>query len=124
MEVVIARQLLVRDVPEDVKAWVEEERCRRMVSQKELLLSLLQEAKDDQRQLPLFGSEQPKPIVGNNTIPFTFVDLFAGIGGFRIGLERLGGRCIFTSEWDKYAQKTYHAWYGDIPTTAAVTGSC
>lgn len=115
MEVIIARQLLVRDVPEDVKDWVEKERLRRMVSQKEFLLSILQEAKDDQRQLPLFDNERHKPNVKNNTIPFTFVDLFAGIGGFRIGLERLGGRCIFSSEWDKYAQKTYHAWFGDIP---------
>ena len=47
--------------------------------------------------------------------PFTFIDLFAGIGGFRIGLERAGGRCVFTSEWDKHSQKTYRAWFGDVP---------
>lgn len=46
---------------------------------------------------------------------FSFIDLFAGIGGFRIALSSLGGRCVFTSEWDKYAQKTYEAWYGDRP---------
>ena len=46
---------------------------------------------------------------------FTFIDLFAGIGGFRIALEKLGGQCVFTSEWDKYAQKTYKAWFGDMP---------
>jgi DNA (cytosine-5)-methyltransferase 1 len=40
---------------------------------------------------------------------FTFIDLFAGIGGLRRGFEPLGGRCIFTSEWDEYAQKTYLA---------------
>ncbi|MCC6959223.1 MAG: DNA (cytosine-5-)-methyltransferase [Dehalococcoidia bacterium] len=40
---------------------------------------------------------------------FTFVDLFAGIGGMRLGFERAGGECIFTSEWDTYAQKTYSA---------------
>ena len=49
------------------------------------------------------------------TNPFTFIDLFAGIGGMRLGLERNGGRCLFTSEWDKFAQKTYHAWFGDMP---------
>jgi len=42
---------------------------------------------------------------------FTFIDLFAGIGGLRRGFEPLGGRCIFTSEWDTYAQKTYLANY-------------
>ena len=38
---------------------------------------------------------------------FTFVDLFAGIGGTRLGMEAAGGRCVFTSEWDKYSQLTY-----------------
>jgi len=40
---------------------------------------------------------------------FRFVDLFAGIGGMRLGFESAGGRCVFTSEWDSYAQKTYRA---------------
>ncbi|MBA4071238.1 MAG: DNA (cytosine-5-)-methyltransferase [Gemmatimonas sp.] len=44
---------------------------------------------------------------------FTFIDLFAGIGGFRKGFERAGGRCVFTSEWDKFAQSTYKANFGD-----------
>jgi len=42
---------------------------------------------------------------------FTFIDLFAGIGGMRMGFEEHGGRCVFTSEWDTYAQKTYLANY-------------
>jgi DNA (cytosine-5)-methyltransferase 1 len=40
---------------------------------------------------------------------FTFIDLFAGIGGLRRGFDAIGGRCVFTSEWDKYAQATYRA---------------
>lgn len=40
---------------------------------------------------------------------FTFIDLFAGIGGLRRGFESIGGQCVFTSEWDKYSQKTYAA---------------
>jgi DNA (cytosine-5)-methyltransferase 1 len=47
---------------------------------------------------------------------FTFIDVFAGIGGFRLALERLGGRCVFSSEWDRYAQRTYAAWFGEAPT--------
>ncbi|TYQ31103.1 DNA cytosine methyltransferase [Pseudanabaena sp. UWO310] len=46
---------------------------------------------------------------------FLFADLFAGIGGFRIALESLNGKCIFSSEWDKYAQLTYAANFDDIP---------
>jgi DNA (cytosine-5)-methyltransferase 1 len=52
---------------------------------------------------------------------FRFIDLFAGIGGIRSAFESIGGRCVFTSEWDAYAQKTYaenyrdgHPIYGDI----------
>lgn len=46
---------------------------------------------------------------------FTFIDLFAGIGGIRIPFQELGGRCAFSSEWDKYAQDTYEANFGDRP---------
>lgn len=57
---------------------------------------------------------------------FTFIDLFAGIGGMRKGFESQGGKCIFTSEWDKYASKTYkenfsivHEIAGDITNVSA-----
>lgn len=46
---------------------------------------------------------------------FTFVDLFAGVGGFRIGLEKNGGKCIFSSEWDKNSQLTYATNFGSYP---------
>lgn len=44
---------------------------------------------------------------------FTFIDLFAGIGGLRRAFDSIGGRCVFTSEWDKYAQLTYQTNYPD-----------
>ena len=57
---------------------------------------------------------------------FTFADLFAGIGGIRLAFEKIGGECVFTSEWDSYAQKTYaanfrvsHEMNGDITEIAA-----
>ncbi len=43
---------------------------------------------------------------------FRFVDLFAGIGGFRLGMSSNSGTCVWTSEWDKFARQTYEAWYG------------
>lgn len=46
---------------------------------------------------------------------FTFIDLFAGIGGFRIAFEKAGGECVFTSEWNEQAQETYQANFGEIP---------
>lgn len=46
---------------------------------------------------------------------FTFIDLFAGIGGFRIALESLGGRCVFSSEWNRFSRETYRANFGEDP---------
>jgi DNA (cytosine-5)-methyltransferase 1 len=46
---------------------------------------------------------------------FTFIDLFAGIGGMRVAFEKTGGECVFSSEWDKYAQVTYAANFGETP---------
>ena len=46
---------------------------------------------------------------------FTFIDLFAGMGGFRLAMEAQNGKCVFSSEWNKYAQKTYEANFGEIP---------
>jgi DNA (cytosine-5)-methyltransferase 1 len=46
---------------------------------------------------------------------FTFIDLFAGIGGIRLGFEAAGGKCVFTSEWDKFAQITYRENFGETP---------
>lgn len=68
------------------------------------------------------GQTEPKPYISDRlhlmigkylhpekkkTTSFTFIDLFAGIGGIRKGFEQAGGKCVFTSEWDSYAQKTY-----------------
>jgi len=59
----------------------------------------------------------------NTNYPFTFIDLFAGIGGIRLGFEKFGGHCVFTSEWNNFSQKTYltnfpadesHIFAGDI----------
>ena len=46
---------------------------------------------------------------------FTFIDLFAGIGGFRLALQNLGGKCVYTSEWDSEAKRTYQANFGETP---------
>ena len=70
--------------------------------------------KDDAVQQLLFEVENvPFPTSENYT--FKFIDLFAGIGGFRLAMQNLGGKCVFTSEWDKNAQKTYQANFGEVP---------
>lgn len=65
-------------------------------------------------QYGLFDSfDIPFPPPENPT--FTFIDLFAGIGGFRIAFQNLGGKCVYSSEWDKDAKRTYKANFGEIP---------
>lgn len=55
----------------------------------------------------------PFPISENTK--FKFIDLFAGIGGIRLAFQNHGGKCVFTSEWDKFAKKTYEANFGEVP---------
>jgi DNA (cytosine-5)-methyltransferase 1 len=61
---------------------------------------------DLNKTVPFPAPEKPK---------FKFIDLFAGIGGFRMAFQNLQGKCVFTSEWDKYSKQTYRANFGEIP---------
>ena len=54
-------------------------------------------------------------IMLKDTKTFRFIDLFAGIGGMRIAFEKSGGRCVFSSEWNKFSQQTYEANFGEVP---------
>lgn len=110
------RQLNIRNVSVELRQWIEIEKAAMSVSQNEFILSTLNRARNAAQTLPLPFELPPrltKQSVGK--IPFSFVDLFAGIGGFRIALEEHGGSCVFTSEWDKYSQKTYKEWFGEMP---------
>lgn len=55
------------------------------------------------------------PFPANKNPDFKFIDLFAGIGGFRLAFQNLNGKCVFTSEWDKYSKQTYQANFGEVP---------
>lgn len=69
---------------------------------------------EDALQQLLFEVENvPFPTPENHT--FKFIDLFAGIGGFRLALQNIGGKCIYTSEWENTAKKTYRENFGEIP---------
>ncbi len=78
-----------------------EETITSMVAEEALQYGLF-----DTFQVPFPPVESPK---------FKFIDLFAGIGGFRMALQNLGGKCVFTSEWDKEAKRTYKANFGETP---------
>jgi len=69
---------------------------------------------NESAQQPLFNIK-PIPFPPAKKTDFTFIDLFAGIGGFRLALQNLKGKCLFSSEWEKEAQKTYNANFGETP---------
>lgn len=63
----------------------------------------------------LFPDLYDVPFLPRKDADFTFIDLFAGIGGFRLAMQAVGGECVFSSEFNEPAQKTYFANYGDLP---------
>lgn len=62
-----------------------------------------------------FNKEFDIPFPANKEAKFTFIDLFAGIGGFRLAMQKHGGKCVFSSEWDDAAKQTYFQNYGEVP---------
>lgn len=74
-------------------------------------LNILKDSAEQQLLFEVEGVPFPTP----NDTSFKFIDLFAGIGGFRLALQNLGGECVFTSEWDKFSQTTYRANFGQVP---------
>lgn len=77
-------------------------KVNRVVSESALELDLFRDVLD----VPFPAPEHPT---------FTFIDLFAGMGGFRLAMQAQGGKCVFSSEWNAYSQKTYFANFGDMP---------
>lgn len=109
------QNILLRDVPPNVYTWIESQRNSRRISQKEFLLKVLETAATYNVSDSLFPFTPAVSFSQPTDTPFRFIDLFAGIGGMHIGLEKAGGECVFSCEWDKHAQKTYSAWFGICP---------
>ena len=61
------------------------------------------------------SSSKDKKELSQNNNEYTFIDLFAGIGGMRLAFESVGGHCVYSSEWNKYSQQTYYANFGVQP---------
>lgn len=62
-----------------------------------------------------FNKQNDVPFPCKDKTKFTFIDLFAGIGGFRLAMQDIGGKCVFSSEWDDAAKQTYFENYGEVP---------
>ena len=84
------------------------QKYRTLLEQNGLDLSSLPSKKE-------FNSKQNVPFAAQENPSFTFIDLFAGIGGFRLAMQDCGGECVFSSEWDDAAKQTYFENYGEVP---------
>jgi DNA (cytosine-5)-methyltransferase 1 len=73
------------------------------------------EIAEEALQYLIFDYKNSVPFPAPENPKFKFIDLFAGIGGFRIAMQNLGGKCVYTSEWDKYSKQTYKANFGEVP---------
>lgn len=111
----MSSQLNIRNVPTDLRHWIQRETQRNQQNQNEFLITTLRQAAQLSYTPPLPFEQPPMRAANDERLPFSFVDLFAGIGGFRIALEENGGKCLFSSEWDRYSQKTYSRWFGEAP---------
>ncbi len=88
----------------------------KIVDRDRVVISGTEEFNDSDGLLPIFPNagvtETTRQV---DSFPFSFIDLFAGIGGFRVGLQKIGGTCVFSSEWDRFSRKTYESWFGEQP---------
>lgn len=97
---------------------------REFISRKQFRQNIISEEMTDEEiwnvaesplQYGLFDDFYNVPFPAPQNPKFTFIDLFAGIGGFRIAFQNLGGKCVYSSEFDAKAQETYLANYGEMP---------
>lgn len=91
--------------------WVQNHKCRPPFMPKSSYEFLQNNRSVISKKLHIPLNEKFQPVKPS----FTFIDLFAGIGGFRLALQSHGGKCVFSSEWDRYAQKTYAKNFGEVP---------
>lgn len=102
----MGKSILIRDLSEEDVKWLQNSVPAGM-SQSEFLKQLIRDAKESKTSI-----DRTKGLKRSNRWNFTFIDLFAGIGGFNLGMTANGGHCVFSSEWDKHASRTYSEWHG------------
>ncbi|MDA8504468.1 DNA (cytosine-5-)-methyltransferase [Citrobacter sp. Awk 2] len=90
-----------------VRGWEEEEHEPSSVKWQAIL--------DLEKKMTEYLENAPFRQKPENECNFTFIDLFAGIGGIRLPYQQQGGHCVFSSEWDKFSQKTYLTNFGEMP---------
>ena len=98
-----------------IREFLERKQSRQKLFIEELTDEDIWAAAESPTQYNLFEEFFNVPFPGPKEPRFTFIDLFAGIGGFRIAMQNLGGKCVYSSEFDVKAQESYLANYGEMP---------
>ena len=101
----MAKSVLIRNIDDSTMDWIRQN-IPAGVTQEKFIKSLIDSARVEK---PAAKKNSPSK---KDSSDFTFIDLFAGIGGFHIGMKINGGNCVFANEWDKYSAMTYLAWTG------------
>ncbi len=103
------------EIIEAIRDFLSRKEFRQKIDIDELTDKDILKVAEDPTQYDLFSQFFDIPFPAPENPKFTFIDLFAGIGGFRIAMQEQGGKCVFSSEWNVYAQKTYFANFGEMP---------
>lgn len=103
------------EIIEAVREFLSRKEFRQRIDIDELTDAEVLKVAEDPAQYKLFSHFFDIPFPAPEKPKFTFIDLFAGIGGFRIAMQNLGGKCVYSSEFDAKAQETYLANYGEMP---------
>lgn len=98
-----------------IREFLSRKKVRQKKEDEELTDEQVWNVAEDATQFDLFRNFFDVPFPAPEKPKFTFIDLFAGIGGFRIAFQNLGGKCVYSSEFDAKAQESYLANYGEMP---------
>ena len=104
-----------KEIADAIKSFLIRKNARQTNNLNDLSDDDLLKAAESPEQFSLFADFFKIPFPSPEKHKFTFIDLFAGIGGFRIALQNLGGKCVYSSEFDAKAQETYLANFGEMP---------
>lgn len=103
------------EIIEATREFLSRKEFRQRIDIDELTDTEILKVAEDPAQYDLFSQFFDVPFPAPERPKFTFIDLFAGMGGFRLAMQAQGGECVFSSEWNSFSQQTYFANFGEMP---------